>query len=144
MSTPTSNGTHSAGGIIVNSAGLIALVESDGVFWTFPKGRLETGENPLQTALREIHEETGLIDLTFIKELGTYTRSKLKLDLSEEPNSFKSITLFLFKTSEASLQPQDPDITNAKWLTQETVVNQLTHPQDRDFYLQIKSNFNDL
>lgn len=33
--------------------------------WDFPKGMLEDGEAPLDTALREVREETGLADLRF-------------------------------------------------------------------------------
>lgn len=34
-------------------------------FWDFPKGQLEGDETPLETALREIKEETTIEDLTF-------------------------------------------------------------------------------
>jgi 8-oxo-dGTP pyrophosphatase MutT (NUDIX family) len=33
--------------------------------WDFPKGGLEPGEAPLQAAMREVEEETGLNDLEF-------------------------------------------------------------------------------
>lgn len=33
--------------------------------WDFPKGRIEDGETPLQAALRETAEETGLTDVRF-------------------------------------------------------------------------------
>lgn len=34
-------------------------------YWDFPKGLVEPGEMPLQAALREVAEETGLVDLVF-------------------------------------------------------------------------------
>lgn len=33
--------------------------------WDFPKGRIETGEDPLAAAIRETREETGLTDVAF-------------------------------------------------------------------------------
>lgn len=33
--------------------------------WDLPKGRLEPGETPLEAAIREVREETGLGDLDF-------------------------------------------------------------------------------
>ena len=34
-------------------------------FWDFPKGIVESGEQPLQAAIREVAEETGIRDLEF-------------------------------------------------------------------------------
>jgi 8-oxo-dGTP pyrophosphatase MutT (NUDIX family) len=34
-------------------------------YWDFPKGIVEQGEEPLQAAVREVAEETGLADLAF-------------------------------------------------------------------------------
>ncbi|MEO8628399.1 MAG: NUDIX domain-containing protein, partial [Betaproteobacteria bacterium] len=33
--------------------------------WDFPKGRVEAGETPLDAAIREVEEETGLTTLEF-------------------------------------------------------------------------------
>jgi 8-oxo-dGTP pyrophosphatase MutT (NUDIX family) len=50
--------------------------------WDFPKGMREPGEEPLQAALREVKEETGLEDLTFdwndlFFETGPYSKGKV-------------------------------------------------------------------
>ena len=34
--------------------------------WDFPKGNKEKGESDIDTALREITEETGIVDVTFL------------------------------------------------------------------------------
>jgi bis(5'-nucleosidyl)-tetraphosphatase len=34
-------------------------------YWDFPKGAVESGETPLQAAIREVQEETGIDDLDF-------------------------------------------------------------------------------
>ena len=57
------------------SAGVIVVRREDGAwrylvlrayhYWDFPKGLVEEGEDPLQAALREVEEETGLTDLAF-------------------------------------------------------------------------------
>ena len=49
--------------------------------WDFPKGLREDGEEPLEAALREVGEETGIGDVTFgwgerFTETGPYSRGK--------------------------------------------------------------------
>ncbi len=41
--------------------------------WTFPKGHQEQGESLVQTAVREIKEETGLEGLRFVAPIGRTT-----------------------------------------------------------------------
>jgi 8-oxo-dGTP pyrophosphatase MutT (NUDIX family) len=50
--------------------------------WDFPKGIRERGEEPMQAALREVSEETGIADLAFdwgerFFETGPYSRGKV-------------------------------------------------------------------
>lgn len=50
--------------------------------WDFPKGLRELGEEPLDAALREVREETGIDDLSFdwgdrFFETGPYSRGKV-------------------------------------------------------------------
>ncbi|HHM05213.1 MAG TPA: NUDIX domain-containing protein [Gammaproteobacteria bacterium] len=59
--------------------------------WDFPKGLVEAHEAPLQGALREVQEETGLTDLVFTWghdyiETGPYGRGKVaRYYLAEAP-----------------------------------------------------------
>jgi 8-oxo-dGTP pyrophosphatase MutT (NUDIX family) len=51
----------SAGGIVVDRGGRLALVRERGKSgWTLPKGRLESRESLEEAALREVLEETGI------------------------------------------------------------------------------------
>ena len=50
--------------------------------WDFPKGIRERGEDPMQAAIREVREETGIDDISFdwgdrYFETGPYSRGKI-------------------------------------------------------------------
>ena len=76
--------TLSAGVIVVRREGgsLYYLLLRVYTYWDFPKGIVEPGEDPHQTARREVEEETGLKDLTFAwghdyRETPPYGRGKV-------------------------------------------------------------------
>jgi 8-oxo-dGTP pyrophosphatase MutT (NUDIX family) len=58
---------HSAGGVVIRRAeqGLVfAAIQPQGRpegHWVLPKGLIEPGEQPVDAAVREVHEETGLV-----------------------------------------------------------------------------------
>jgi 8-oxo-dGTP pyrophosphatase MutT (NUDIX family) len=103
---------HSSGGIIVsktNNKIYIALTDQTEAsdypneYWSFPKGHIEEGESSLDTAYREIYEETGFEkkDLKLIDTLGEYSRDSVN---SNGDTFVKKMTLFLFKSNKNHLQ----------------------------------------
>ena len=50
---------YAAGGIVQNEMQEILMIYRRG-FWDFPKGKIEEQESPVEAALREVKEETGL------------------------------------------------------------------------------------
>jgi ADP-ribose pyrophosphatase YjhB (NUDIX family) len=127
--------SHSAGGVIIGPQGLVVVTNQDGVVWSLPKGRLELGEDARTAAVREIAEETGINNLEFVKNLGSYSRFKIGKDgKGEEKSIEKTITLFLYKTAQEELKPTDPAHPEARWVEPAKVADMLTHPKDKDFF----------
>jgi len=126
--------TSSAGGIVLNPEGRVAVVSQKGVSWSLPKGHIEADEDPLAAALREIYEETGLRDLELARKLGSYERYRLGADGREDASERKTIHMFLFTTPETALAPVDEDNPEARWVSKEEVADLLTHPKDRAFF----------
>ena len=125
---------ESAGGIVRNARGEIALVKNGPDFWGFPKGHIDPGEDALTAAKREIEEETGIRDLTRVDDLGFYER-KGGLDMKED----KKIYMFLFDTRETMLSPLDPQNPEARWAAPEEVGKVLTNEKDRDFFESVRA-----
>lgn len=134
---------ESAGGVVRNSEGNIILVEQHGNSWSFPKGHVEEGESALEAAQREISEETGITDLVFQKELGSYERYSISKDGTGENKEWgmRKRTLFLFSTTQKEFTIHDPggEITNARWVSLDEALELLTHPKDREFLRSVRS-----
>ncbi|HLD33970.1 MAG TPA: NUDIX domain-containing protein [Candidatus Nanoarchaeia archaeon] len=132
----------SAGGIVLNKKGQVIIVAQKNNTWSFPKGHLESGETALQAAEREISEESGITQLTLIKELGKYQRYKMNKEGGDDRSDLKTITLFLFTTTQEKLHPLDPQHSEARWVNKEDITKLLTHQKDKDFFESVKSQLN--
>ena len=121
----------SAGGIILNSKGEVLLVNEGDGFWGFPKGRPEKDETLLETAIREITEETGLTEITKIAELGSYQRHPVWQGVENKAET-KDITLFLFRTNQ-ELPAANTENNECRWFPIDQVADKLSHVKDRQF-----------
>lgn len=131
--------SESAGGVVLNKRGEVAVVNQDGNSWSLPKGRIESGEDALAAAKREIYEETGMRNVRLIKELGSYGRYSIgKGGKGEDKTTFGWRTFFLFETDEERLQPIDPENPEARWVKKEDVTALLTHPKDKEFFTGLR------
>ena len=128
--------TKSAGGVVLNPKGEVLVVSQSGNSWSLPKGHLDEGESELEAAQREILEESGVRELTLVKELGAYKRPKIGLNGGDDRTEIKHITLFLFRTTQMDLKPSDPTNPEARWVEKSRVAELLTHAKDKEFYLK--------
>ncbi|NCU44149.1 NUDIX domain-containing protein [Candidatus Falkowbacteria bacterium] len=124
-----------AGGIVKNgnNIALVKMKKFDG--WAFPKGTIETGEMFLEAAKREILEETGIKELSLIKELGTYQRP-----VADGQAILLNIHMFLFETKQKEICPIENDVRGAEWFFIDSVINFLMLEEDKKFFKSIYEN----
>lgn len=101
---------------------VLLILHKYGNHWGFPKGKPNPNEGPRDSALRELHEETGLKVESFITtdpiaETYSFYRKENKVE--------KSVTYFLAIVSGALLlQPEE--IRDGKWLTFDEALDKIT------------------
>ena len=110
------DGTHRASVVLLICNGRFLLLrrsESDPshpLWWGLPGGRMEQGENPLEAAIRETQEETGIrLHPNQLKSVGTYNENGHQIHL------FKAIT----RRSTARLRDGEHD--RYAWITKKEV-----------------------
>jgi len=133
--------TQSAGAVILNPRGEVVVVSQQGDSWSLPKGHVDPGESALEAAKREVAEESGITELQFVRELGSYERYRIgKGGIGDDMSELKEIHMFLFTTKEDILAPVDPGNPEARWVPIDDVANLLTHPKDKEFFESIKDS----
>ncbi len=104
------------GGLVFNQNKEILAIKRMG-FWDLPKGKQDEGESILETAMREVKEETGVSDLLsgdFIAD--TYHTYKTK----KGKRILKCSSWYRMSSSDKILSPQaEEDIELAVWLKTE-------------------------
>lgn len=94
--------------------------------WALPKGHLDGNETPLEAAVREVREETG-VEAEPIEELGEiqYTFERGGREVS------KRVVFYLFRYLEGELDP-DHEIEEARWMSLQDAARDLTHAGERE------------
>lgn len=92
--------------------------------WSFPKGHVEGDETELETARREIKEETGLdviLDQTF-RETVSY---------SPKRDTQKVVVYFLALARNYDFVPQEEEIAEIRWVDITRATRMLTYENDK-------------
>lgn len=99
--------------------------------WSFPKGHVEGDETEIETAKREILEETGIevnLDPTF-RETVTYSPRK---------DTVKVVVYFIAKAKNTDFVPQEDEISEIKWVEIDRAGQVLAYENDRSIVNKAK------
>ena len=95
--------------------------------WDFVKGKMEKGETPHETAIRETKEETGITDIEFIdgfKEEISYT-----LFINHEEIN-KKVIFYLAKTNSTEIKISEEHL-DFIWLNFKDAIDKITYQNAR-------------
>ncbi len=104
--------------------------------WSFPKGHVEQGETEVETAKREIMEETGvdvIIDPTFRETVQYFPRKDTQ----------KIVVYFIAKAKNYDFTPQEDEIAEIKWVDIGHATAVLTYENDKSIVNKAKKAIRD-
>ncbi len=104
------------------------ILQYEAGHWDFVKGNVEEGEAEKDTVVRELREETGIVDACFIegfKEKIVYFYKR------QGATVHKEVVFFLMETNTKQVQISFEHI-GFKWLTYDQAIGKLTFKNARD------------
>jgi 8-oxo-dGTP pyrophosphatase MutT (NUDIX family) len=128
----------SAGGVLVRTIRgrlMVAAIRPQGKppgTWALPKGNLDPGESPAETALREVREETGIAG-RLVEKLGdvryTYTRRG-------GVRVFKIVSFYLLRAGQGRIgeieEAMRVEVAEARWLPLDEAPRLLSYGGERE------------
>jgi 8-oxo-dGTP pyrophosphatase MutT (NUDIX family) len=109
----------SAGGVVFRlreGGGVeVALILTHEHRWQLPKGWIDEGESPEQTAVREVREETG-VDADVLGALGVIAYQYVSKYDTEPVRVHKRVHVFLLRYTDGSIDDHDDEVIEALWV----------------------------
>jgi len=123
-----------AGGIILNNKKQILIVKNFIGNWVLPKGTVEKGESLLQTAKREITEETGLVDFKLNNLIpGKIIRPHYDVGVIKHEYYFIG-----YSDHKGPLEPQEERHIQSEWFEIDEAINKLIYKEQKEFLINNK------
>ena len=123
----------SCGCIVINEKDEVLLIHHNDGHWDFPKGHVEYGETEIQTAVREVKEETN-IDVE-VNEKYRYT-----IKYSPKENVIKEVVYFLAKNITNNELPQLEEVSEVNWFNYEDAIKKITYDNAREILIKLKDD----
>jgi 8-oxo-dGTP pyrophosphatase MutT (NUDIX family) len=137
----------SAGGVVlktIRGRPMVAAIRPQGKpagIWALPKGNLDAGERPEETAIREVFEETG-VHAHLVEKLGdvkyTYTRRGGE-------RVFKIVSFYLLRAGRGRLgdieERMRVEVAEARWLPLDEAPELFAYGGEREMVKKARDRF---
>lgn len=117
---------------------LYLLVRHAAGHWGFPKGKQEPGETPMQTATRELREETGIADARIVASPAfteTYRFTKKSGGVVD-----KAVTYYLGYVDREAVTVMPGELLDHAWLDAAGAAARLTYPESRQLLEAVQTH----
>jgi 8-oxo-dGTP pyrophosphatase MutT (NUDIX family) len=136
---------YSAGGVLADENGKVYLIhKTSRDEWLLPKGTVEKGEKTLETAIREVREETGYNKIRAVSNKPILTTSFSFVEPETRITVNKYVTYYLFRLEE---DPSKGETTEqmvheelkGAWFTYEEALEKLSFKELKEVLVATES-----
>lgn len=120
-------------GCIIIEDGKVLLVKQTKGHWGFPKGHVEADETEMETAIREVKEETN-IDVE-VEENKRYTMRYVT-----DKGNMKESVYFVARKVDGEIKAQECEIDGIEWLYFRKALERIMYDDCRELFREVIEN----
>ncbi len=124
------NNKEKSCGCIIIKDNEVLLVQHNKGHWGFPKGHVENNETEMETAVREVKEETN-VDVKIIDD------KRYTMEYVTDKGRDKEVVYFIANPISTEIKPQEEEIKNIKWVSFSEALEILSYKNTQDFFENI-------
>ena len=98
--------------------------------WSFPKGHMEKDETEIETAVREVKEETNL-------DVEIDANKRYTIEYVTDKGNLKQVVLFIAKCIGGEIKAQESEVNDIKWLNFNEAIETITYDNTRELFKKI-------
>ena len=113
------------------------LIQHHAGHWAFPKGHADPGETELQTARRELREETGLADVLLVTSPAFEEHYKVNRKGTPREKIVRYWVGYVRNAADAGLPkvtPQEEEIRDYRWVAADEARSLITYTQNKQLF----------
>lgn len=119
----------SCGCIIIENEKVLLVKQTKGN-WGFPKGHIEENETEIETAIREVKEETNI-------DVEIENKKRYVVKYLTERGNMKEVVYFLAKNIGGKIQAQESEINEIKWISLKDAIETITYDNTKTLFQEI-------
>ena len=124
----------SCGCIIIENEKVLLVKQTKGN-WGFPKGHIEENETEIETAIREVKEETNI-------DVEIENKKRYVVKYLTERGNMKEVVYFLAKNIGGKIQAQESEINEIKWISLKDAIETITYDNTKTLFQQVLNERN--
>ena len=125
----------SCGCVVINDENKILMIRSknEGI-WGFPKGHVENGETEIETAIREVKEETN-IDVEILEN------NRFIMNYIIKDTIDKEVVIFIAKKTSDNIIPQQEEVSEIRWFDIDEAIKIVNFLNTKMLLIDIKEKY---
>ena len=123
----------SCGCIVLNEKNQVLLIHHNAGHWDFPKGHVEKGETEVQTAIREVKEETNI-------DVEVNDKYRYTVEYSPKEDVIKEVVYFLAKNISDDKEAQLEEVSEVQWFNFDEAFDKITYNTSKEILEKLKED----